>query len=70
MVPGAAHSIADQQTLGQRPAVMGAGCADRQQVGTTPHQQDRFVSNVPDQHLAICQPNQRDPPGEVRALRL
>jgi hypothetical protein len=36
---------------------MAADCADRQQVGTTPHQQDRFVSNMPDQHLAISQPS-------------
>ena len=70
MVPGTAHGVADQQALGQRPAVVGARRADRQHLATAPHQQDGFVSDMPDHHLAIRQPIQRDALAEVRAVRL
>ncbi len=70
MVPGTAHSVADQQALGQRAAVVGTCRGNRQQIATTPHEQDGFVSDMPDQHLAISQPIQRDALAEVRAVRL
>jgi hypothetical protein len=43
---------------------------DRQQIGTTPHEQDGFVSDMTNQRLAICKPVQRDALAEVRAMRL
>ena len=70
MVPGTAHSVADQQALGEWPAVVGTRRGDGQHIATAPHQQDRFVSDVPDHHFAIRQPIQRDTLAEVRAVRL
>jgi hypothetical protein len=49
VVPRAAHGVAAEQTFGQRPAVVRAGRADRQQFITAPEQQHRLAMRVAEQ---------------------
>jgi hypothetical protein len=68
-MPGAAHGIADQETLDQRPAVVSARRADRKQTSSPANEQRRLAGNVPAQHLAIGQLVQQYTLSEVRTVR-
>ena len=55
MMPGTADSIAKNEPLGQRPAVMGARRSDHQQVGPAPYKQCRCITDAPKQHCPVGQ---------------
>jgi hypothetical protein len=67
MMPGTADGLASNETLRQRPAVVSARRSNRQYVAAAPHKQNGFVSDMPEQHLAIHEPLERHPLAEVRA---
>jgi hypothetical protein len=46
MMPGTADRIADNESLSQRTAIVGAGGSDRQQVATAPHEQSRRIADM------------------------
>ena len=52
-MPRAPNSILDQEALAQRPAIMRAGSADREDLLATSCQQDRLGPNMAKQHGAI-----------------
>jgi len=53
VVPRAAHAVAVDQPFGQRPAVVGAGRADREHVGAAARQQHRFAVRMTEQRAPV-----------------
>src|SRR5262249_55918154 len=70
VMPGAAHGVIDHQALGERPAVMRAGRADRENLVAAPGQQHRLVAHAAADHLSVGEIAQRNSLGEVGTLRL
>ena len=65
VVPGTAHRIADQQALGERPAVVGAGSADGGVLGTPARDQHGFIADVAGEHAAVGHIRWRNPLGQI-----
>ncbi|HEY7577999.1 MAG TPA: hypothetical protein VH855_10420 [Acetobacteraceae bacterium] len=68
-MPGAAHGIANQETLYQRPTVVSARRTDRKQRVSPANEQRWFARNMSEQHFAIDQPVQQHALPEVRPAR-
>ena len=69
MVPGAAHGLAHHQPLGERPVIVRARGADREELLAPPCQQHRLAAHVSDEHGAIGEGGRVDAGGKVRPLR-
>src|SRR6516162_1339625 len=67
-MPGTAHALAGNETLGQRAVIMGAMGADSEDFAAALHQQHLLVADMAEE-LAVNKIRQRDALGEVRALR-
>ena len=66
VMPGAPHGIADDDPVGERRAVMGALCADREHVVALPDEEDRLVADMPFKEGAVAQSGERNALGKVR----
>ena len=69
-MPGAAHGIVDEEPLGERPAVMRAGGADREHLLAASRQQHRLVADMTEQHGAIGELRECEALGEIGPARL
>jgi hypothetical protein len=64
MVPGATDGIRYQHPLGERAVVMGTLRTDREQRTTGSRQHHRLARGVPQDHAALGEISERDPPGK------
>ena len=65
-MPGAPHGLADHDAVGERRAVMGALCADREHFVALPDEEDRLAAHMPFKERAIAQTGERNALGKVR----
>jgi len=70
MVPGAAHGIADDQPLGERAAIVGAGRADGKKLAAAAREQHRLLPDMPAEHASVGNVVQRNALREIGPLRL
>ena len=69
-MPRAAHRVVDHQSLAERPAVMGAVGADREDFLATTGQQHGLVADPADQHGAVGEIGLRDAVGQIRPVSM
>ena len=67
-MPGASNRIADHQAVGQRTAVMGAACADREVGVPAASHDDRLAFEVTGQHRAVGEFSERYAAGKIRSF--
>ena len=65
-MPGTAHGVADQQSVGKRCAVVRTDGADREELVSTAHEQHRFAERVPENHRAVGDRRDSDSLRQVR----
>jgi hypothetical protein len=65
MVPGAAHGVADDESFGQRTAIMRTARADREQFISRSRQDHLIVTDVSEQQGAVAERCGVDPLGQV-----
>ncbi len=69
-MPGAAHRVADDQSLGQRAVIVGALRANGVKHAARARDQHRLVADAAGQHLALADVSGRDAFGEVGSIVL
>ena len=70
MVPGTSHRVADHQPLRERPAVMRAGGADREEFIPAAREQHGFLAHVPAHHGPVAKGVERHAAHEIGSFRL
>src|SRR5262249_57057283 len=70
VMPGTSHRLADDQSFGQRTAVMAAGRANREEFIAAAREQHRLVADIPADRPAVGYIRERDATREVRTRRL
>ena len=65
VVPGAVHSLAHHESLGERAAVVSTVSADREQLVAAAGEEDSFIANVALQHRAVGDLGELYPLGEI-----
>src|SRR5262249_41970181 len=70
MVPGASHGVADNQSVGERAAVMRTSRADREQFVAMAREQHGVVAHMPAHHAAIGNVTNGHAAGEIRPFWL
>ena len=65
VVPGATHRVANQETLGKRPLIMGTLGTDCEHLSAAAHQQNLLVAGMTDEHSAIGELIESDALGKV-----
>ena len=66
-MPGTAHRVIDEQSVGKRGAIVRADGADREQRVSASREQHRFAVRMPEQHGAVGDARERDAFGQVRS---
>ena len=69
-MPGTTHCVRDHQAFAERPAVMGAGGADREHLPTTAGKHDLFIAYLTNEHRAIGEIAVRDSISQVGLVGL
>jgi len=54
-MPRAVHRVLDEQPLAERPAVMGAGSADREDFAAAAGQQHGLAADLTDKHRVVAE---------------
>jgi hypothetical protein len=70
MMPGTPNGVTHEKTVGERRAVMRAGCADGEDLFAPPRQQDRLLADMSREHGAVCKGAKRHASAEVQALEV
>ena len=65
VVPGAAHAVPVDRALGQRAAVVAAGCADGEDLVALAHDQHGVVARVADDRFSVHELGERDARGQI-----
>lgn len=65
VVPGATHRVANHETLGERPLIMGTLGTDCEHLPAAAHQQNLLVARMTDEHSAIGELIESDALGKV-----
>jgi phage tail tape-measure protein len=65
-MPGASHCVADNQSIRQRRAVVGAGGADRKDLSAGACQQNGLFADMAGEHASLGQVARRDALRQVR----
>jgi hypothetical protein len=69
-MPGAAHGVIDEEPLGERPAIMRAGGADREHLLAASCQQHRLIADMAEQHGAVGEFREGETVGEIGPAQL
>ena len=59
-MPGATHGLADDETFGERPVIVRASGADREDLRAAAHQQNLLVADMAEQLSAIGEFGERN----------
>ena len=70
MVPGTSHGVGDNQSFGERAAVMRTRRADREQFVAAAREKHGIVAHMPTHHAAIGNITNRHAAREIRPFRL
>ena len=68
VVPGTAHALADNDTVGERAVIVAAMGADREHLGADAHEQHLLVADMADK-LAVDEVREGNALGQIRAAR-
>jgi hypothetical protein len=70
MMPRASHGVPNDETLGKRPVVMSALCADRENLVTAAHQDHVFAIDLTESHRSISEIANRTSVSKIGFLSL
>ncbi len=70
MMPGASHGIADEETLRERPPVMGARRTDGEDLIAPTSEKHRLGADMPGDHAAVSKVGTRNALRQIGATRL
>src|SRR5258707_14183802 len=70
MVPRTSHGVVDHQSLGERPAVVRAGRADREEFIAAAREEDWLLAHMSAEHASIGEVIERDSFREIGTRRI
>jgi hypothetical protein len=67
-MPRAAHGVIDDDAVGERPVIVRAVRADREELAASPHEQHVFIVNAPEHDATVLKRADGDALPKIRAL--